>query len=315
MAETTLTPKSASEVVILRPSRGWSALNLRDLWAYRELVYFLVWRDVIVRYKQTVLGFAWAIINPLINMIVLQVVFGTFAGMKPEGDIPGPLFRFAAVLPWGLFSSALNSAGRSMLSNRSILTKVYFPRLIIPLSSVLGGLVDFGISFVVLLGMMFFWHVPLSFRLLFLPLIVLLALVTALGMGLWLSALNVLYRDVGYVLPVLTQLLLFISPVGYSTGTVPINLQYFYAMNPIVGVIESFRWVMFGTVPSDSLPLIVLAVISAVVAIILLVTGLFYFLRMERTFADMVWFWKWVTGCLLTRNSSPHNQLSSNRPF
>jgi lipopolysaccharide transport system permease protein len=288
MTETTITPKSSSEIVILRPSRGWSALNLRDLWAYRELVYFLVWRDVIVRYKQTVLGFAWAIINPLINMIVLQVVFGNFAGMGSEGDIPGPLFRFAAVLPWGLFSGALNSAGRSMLSNRSILTKVYFPRLIIPLSSVLGGLVDFGISFVVLLGMMFFWHVPLSFRLVFLPLIVLLALVTALGIGLWLSALNVLYRDVGYVLPVLTQLLLFISPVGYSTSTVPINLQYFYAMNPIVGVIESFRWVMFGTVPSDSLPLIVLTAISTVIAIILLITGLFYFRRMERTFADMV---------------------------
>jgi lipopolysaccharide transport system permease protein len=288
MSEITVTPKSSSETVILRPSRGWSALNLRDLWSYRELVYFLVWRDVIVRYKQTVLGFAWAIINPLINMIVLQVVFGTFAGMESEGNIPGPLFRFAAVLPWGLFSGALNSAGRSMLSNRSILTKVYFPRLIIPLSSVLGGLVDFGISFVVLLGMMFFWQVPLSFRLLFLPLIVLLALVTALGIGLWLSALNVLYRDVGYVLPVLTQLLLFISPVGYSTGTVPFNLQYFYAMNPIVGVVESFRWVMFGTVPSDSLPLIVLAAISSVVAIILLVTGLFYFRRMERTFADMV---------------------------
>jgi len=288
MSEIITSPNSTSEIVILRPSRGWSALNLRDLWAYRELIYFLVWRDVIVRYKQTVLGFAWAIINPLINMIVLQVVFGTFAGMKPEGDIPGPLFRFAAVLPWGLFSSALNSAGRSMLSNRSILTKVYFPRLIIPLASVLGGLVDFGISFVVLLGMMFFWHEPLSYRLVFLPLIVLLALVTALGIGLWLSALNVLYRDVGYVLPVLTQLLLFISPVGYSTGTVPINLQYLYAMNPIVGVVESFRWVMFGTVPSDSLPLIVLAAISTVVAIILLITGLFYFRRMERTFADMV---------------------------
>ncbi len=288
MTETTLATKPTPETIILRPSKGWSTLNLKDLWAYRELIYFLTWRDVIVRYKQTVLGAAWAIINPVINMIVLQVVFGNFAGMEAEGGLPGPLFRFAAVLPWGVFSTALGSAGRSMLSNRSILTKVYFPRLIIPLSSVLGGLVDFGISFLVLIGMMLFWGVTPSLALLTLPLIILLALVTALGVGLWFSALNVLYRDVGYVLPVLTQLLLFISPVGYSTGTVPINLQYIYAMNPVVGVIESFRWAMLGTVPSDSLPLGVLVAISSAVAVVLLVTGLFYFRRMERSFADMV---------------------------
>jgi lipopolysaccharide transport system permease protein len=288
MTDTTVAAKPIPETILLRPSQGWSALNLKDLWAYRELIYFLTWRDVIVRYKQTVLGAAWAIINPVINMIVLQVVFGNFAGMEAEGGLPGPLFRFAAVLPWGLFSTALGSAGRSMLSNRSILTKVYFPRLIIPLSSVLGGLVDFGISFLVLIGMMLFWGVRPSWAVLTLPLIILLALVTALGVGLWFSALNVLYRDVGYVLPVLTQLLLFISPVGYSTGTVPINLQYFYAMNPVVGVIESFRWAMLGTVPSDSLPLGVLVAISSGVAVILLVTGLFYFRRMERSFADMV---------------------------
>lgn len=283
-----LTTRNNPEIITLRPSRGWSALNLRDLWAYRELIFFLTWRDVIVRYKQTVLGFAWAIINPLINMLVLQVVFGGFAGMEAEGDIPGPLFRFAAVLPWGLFSGALNAAGRSMLSNRSILTKVYFPRLIIPLSSVLSGLVDFAISFVVLLGMMLYWGVAPSLKLLALPLIILLALITALGVGLWFSALNVLYRDVGYVLPVLTQLLLFISPVGYSTGTVSIQWQWLYALNPMVGVIESFRWAVLGTLPSDSLPLWTLVAISAAVALFLLVTGLFYFRRMERTFADMV---------------------------
>jgi lipopolysaccharide transport system permease protein len=221
-------------------------------------------------------------------MIVLQVVFGNFAGMESEGGLPGPLFRFAAVLPWGLFSSALGSAGRSMLTNRSILTKVYFPRLIIPLSSVLSGLVDFGISFLVLVGMMVYWGVVPVLSMLTLPLIVLLALVTALGLGLWFSALNVLYRDVGYVLPVLTQLLLFISPVGYSTGKVPLNLQYIYAMNPVVGVVESFRWATLGTVPSDSLPLSILVAISSTVALILLVSGLFYFRRMERSFADMV---------------------------
>ncbi len=276
------------ETINLKPSKGWSALNLRDLWHYRELIYFLTWRDVIVRYKQTVLGAAWAVINPLINMLVLQVVFGDFAGMSTEGGLPGPLFRFAAVLPWGLFSGALGSAGRSMLTNRSILTKVYFPRLIIPLSSVLSGLVDFGISFLVLVGMLIYWGVLPGLNILILPLIVLLALISALGLGLWFSALNVLYRDVGYVLPVLTQLLLFISPVGYSTGKVPINLQYIYALNPVVGVVESFRWVTLGTVPSDSLPLGILVGISSTVAVFLLISGLFYFRRMERTFADMV---------------------------
>ena len=288
MSDSSLTSKPLPESVVLRPSRGWSALNLRDLWVYRELIYFLTWRDVIVRYKQTVLGFAWAIINPLINMIVLQVVFGSFAGMEAEGGLPGPIFRFAGVLPWGLFSTALGSAGRSMLSNRSILTKVYFPRLIIPLSSVLGGLVDFAISFFVLIGMMLFWGLIPSINLFWLPLIVLLALVAALGIGLWLSALNVLYRDVGYVLPVLTQLLLFISPVGYSTSTVPIALQPIYALNPVVGVVESFRWAVLGTVPSDSLQLGVIVAISSTVSFILLISGLFYFRRMERTFADMV---------------------------
>lgn len=288
MAESSLTPKTVPETVILRPSRGWSTLNLRDLWAYRELIYFLTWRDVIVRYKQTVLGAAWAVINPLINMVVLQVVFGNFAGMEAEGDIPGPLFRFASVLPWGLFSVALNSAGRSMLSNRSILTKVYFPRLIIPMSSVLGGLVDFAIGFVVLIGMMVFWGVVPSWQLITLPLIILLSLITALGGGLWFSALNVLYRDVGYVLPVFTQLLLFISPVGYSTSTVPVQWQWLYALNPIVGVIESFRWAVFGTVPTPGIPLWAIIAISATVSILLLVSGLFYFRRMERTFADMV---------------------------
>ncbi len=266
MAEITVTPKPDPEIIILRPSRGWSALNLRDLWAYKELIYFLTWRDVIVRYKQTVLGAAWAVINPLINMVVLQVVFGNFAGMEPEGDIPGPLFRFASVLPWGLFVGALTSAGRSMLTNRSILTKVYFPRLIIPMSSVLSGLVDFAIGFVVLLGMMIYWGVLPSWQILTLPLIILFALLTALGAGLWFSALNVLYRDVGYILPVLTQLLLFISPVGYSTSTVPVQWQWLYAMNPIVGVIESFRWAVFGTVPTPGLPLWTLVAISASVS-------------------------------------------------
>jgi lipopolysaccharide transport system permease protein len=288
MTEPTLTTRMSSEIIVLRPSRGWSSVNLRDLWVYRELIFFLTWRDIIVRYKQTVLGAAWAIINPVVNMVVLELVFGKFAGMDTEGGLPGPIFRYAAVLPWVLFSSALNSAGRSMLTNRSMITKVYFPRLIIPLSSVLGGILDFLISFTVLIGMMLYWGIPPTYGLLTLPLIILLALVTALGVGLWLSALNVLYRDVGYILPVLTQLLLFISPVGYSSGSVAPQWQVLYAMNPMVGVIESFRWAVLGTVPSEGLGLPTIVAVSASVALLILVTGIFYFRRMERSFADMV---------------------------
>ncbi len=288
MTELSLLEKPSPETTILRPTKGWSALNLRDLWVYRELVYFLTWRDILVRYKQTVLGAAWAIINPIINMIVLEVVFGRFAGMKTEGGLPGPIFRYAAVLPWVLFSSALGSAGRSMLANRSMITKIYFPRLIIPLSSVLSGVLDFLISFTVLIGMMLYWGVTPKAGLLALPAIVLLTLISALGVGLWLSALNVLYRDVGYILPVLTQLLLFISPVGYSSSSVSQQWQIVYALNPMVGVIESFRWAVLGTVPSEGLSLGTIVLISSTVASILLITGLFYFRRMERSFADMV---------------------------
>ncbi len=233
------------------------------------------------------LGALWAVINPIVNMVVLEVVFGQFAKMGSEG-LPGPIFRFAAVLPWTLFSKSLNSAGRSMLSNRAMITKVYFPRLIIPLSSVLGGVVDFAISFVVLVIMMLFYQVTPTIGVVFLPLIILLTLITSLGVGLWLSALNVLYRDVGYILPVLTQLLLFISPVGYSTGSVSAQWQVLFALNPMTGVIEVFRWAMLGTTPTGALPLWMIVSISSAVAVFLLITGVFYFQRMERSFADMV---------------------------
>ncbi|MCJ7701376.1 MAG: ABC transporter permease, partial [Anaerolineales bacterium] len=187
MTESSSRTKTSPDTIVLRPSRGWGRLNLRDLWIYRELIYFLTWRDIIVHYKQTVLGAAWAIINPVVNMIVLEIVFGNFAGMETEGGLPGPIFRYAGVLPWVLFSKALNSAGRSILTNRTMITKIYFPRLIIPLSSVLGGIPDFLISFIVLIGMMIYWKVPSTMGLLALPLITLLALITALGIGLWLS--------------------------------------------------------------------------------------------------------------------------------
>ncbi len=284
MAETTLTTKPPEEVIILRPSRGWIALNLRDLWRYRELIYFLTWRDIKVRYKQTVLGAGWAVLQPLLNMIVLSVIFGSFAKMS-TGGIPRPIFTFAALLPWGLFSKALSEAGRSMLSNRSMITKIYFPRLIIPLASVLGGTVDFAIQFVILIGMMFFYNFAPTPAILILPLFLFLTLATALGFGLWLSALNVLYRDINYILPFFTQLWLLITPVAYSAqDVVPPEWQLVYALNPMVGVVEGFRWALLGA----QAPPIETLLVSASISIVLLVTGMYYFRRMERTFADLV---------------------------
>lgn len=285
MEQTLTTQKKpqSEEVILLRPSRGWSSLNLGDLWRYRELVYFLTWRDIKVRYKQTILGAAWAVIQPLMNMVVLTVIFGRLAKLSTEG-IPGPIFTFTALLPWGLFSKALSDASRSMLSNRAMITKVYFPRLIVPLSSVMSGLMDFGIQFLVLLGLMAFYRFAPTPNLWALPFFLLLALMTALGFGLWLSALNVLYRDVGYVLPYVTQLWLLLSPVGYSISEIPQQWQLLYSLNPMVGVIEGFRWAILGT---QNLTAPMMAV-SIGISVVLLVSGMYFFRRMERTFADMV---------------------------
>jgi lipopolysaccharide transport system permease protein len=283
MSKVMLSVKPQEDVMILRPSRGWAALNLRDLWLYRELVYFLTWRDIKVRYKQTVLGAGWAILQPLINMVVLSVIFGNFAKMPTDG-VPRPIFTFAALLPWGLFSKALNDAGRSMLSNRNMITKIYFPRLIIPLSSVLGGVVDFLIQFGILILMMVYYGFAPTLNIWALPLFLLLALATALGFGLWLSALNVLYRDVNYILPFLTQLWVLVTPVAYSSKVVPEQWRLLYALNPMVGVVEGFRWALLGTETSPGPSLI----LSVVISLVLLITGMYYFRRMERTFADMV---------------------------
>ncbi len=283
MTESALTTHPTKEMIVLRPSKGWAALNLKDLWVFRELIYFLTWRDIKVRYKQTVLGAAWAILQPLLNMLVLTVIFGNLAKMS-TGNIPRPIFTFTALLPWGLFSKALTDAGRSMLTNRSMITKIYFPRLIIPLSSVLGGVVDFLIQLVILLLMMLYYRVMPTIAVWTLPFFLLLAIVTALGFGLWLSALNVLYRDVNYILPFLTQIWLLVTPVAYATKEIPARWQLIYALNPMVGVVEGFRWALLGT---QTLQWNVLA-ISAAISLILLVTGALYFRRMERTFADMI---------------------------
>lgn len=278
-------------MVYLRPSRGWSALNLRDLWQYRELIYFLILRDLKVRYKQTALGASWAIIQPFFTMVVFTIFFGKLAKVPTDG-VPGPIFFYTGLLPWGVFTKALTDSGRSMVANRSMITKVYFPRLVIPIASVLSGVVDFAIAFVVLLGMMVYYnyapgstyHVTPTSWVWTLPLFLLLAIITALGVGLWLSALNVLYRDVNYVLPFLTQFWLFITPIAYPASMIPENWQMVYALNPMTGVVEGFRWALLG---SGTPPGPMLAV-SVTISIIVLISGLFYFRRMERTFADMV---------------------------
>jgi lipopolysaccharide transport system permease protein len=283
MVESSFSSQTESNTIRLRPSSGWSALNLRDLWVYRELAYFLTWRDLKVRYKQTVLGAAWAIIQPVLSMVVFSLFFGQLLGVRSEG-VPYPVFSYTALLPWGLFSKALSDAGRSLVLNRNMLTKVYFPRLVIPISSVLSGVVDFGIAFLVLLGLMWYYGITPTSAVWALPLLLFLALVTALGVGLWLSALNVLYRDIGYVLPFLTQLWFYLSPIVYSSTEVPENWQWLYALNPMVGVVNGFRWALLGTETPPGLSLVV----SASISLILLISGLFYFRRMERTFADMV---------------------------
>jgi lipopolysaccharide transport system permease protein len=296
MTQISLRPKSKpskpEEVVLyLQPSRGWSALNLFELWRYRELVYFLIWRDLKVRYKQTALGASWAIIQPFVTMVVFSIFFGRLAKIPSDG-IPYPIFTYTALLPWGLFSKALTDAGRSLVAHRTMITKVYFPRLAIPLSSVLSGVVDFAIAFIVLIGMILYYNyapnqtyqVVITPAIFTLPLFLLLALVTALGVGLWLSALNVIYRDVNYVLLFLTQVWFFSTPITYSVSMIPDRAQLLYALNPMVGVVEGFRWALLGT----GTPPGPLLAISTSISLIILVTGLFYFRRMERTFADMV---------------------------
>lgn len=271
-------------VTYLRPARGFSALNLRDLWVYRELVMFMVWRDVKVRYKQTLLGAAWAILQPVLTMLVFNVFFGQL-GKIPSDGYPYPIFNFAALLPWQLFSKALQDAARSLVQNRHMITKIYFPRMILPISSILAGLVDFAIAFVVLIGLMFYYKITFSWAMLTLPLFLLLALATALGVGLWFAALNVLYRDVAYVMPFISQFWMFLSPVVYPSSLIPEKWRFLYYLNPMTGVVEGFRWALLGaetTLPTSML------LLSIGATLLILVTGLFYFRRMERLFADMV---------------------------
>jgi lipopolysaccharide transport system permease protein len=272
-----------SAVTRIEPSSGWVPLDLRELWRYRELLYFLVWRDLKVRYKQTVLGAAWAIIQPFFTMVVFSIFFGRLAGMPSEG-IPYPIFSYTALVPWTFFAGGLTQSSNSLVGSAHLITKVYFPRLVIPLATVFSVIVDFALAFLVLIGMMLYYGIRPTASVVWLPAFLALALITALGAGLWLSALNVEYRDIRYTIPFLTQFWLFATPIVYPSSLLPEKWRMIYALNPMVGVVESFRWALLGTATRPG-PMIL---VSAGAAIAILVGGAFYFRRMERTFADVV---------------------------
>lgn len=276
-------PSAADRPVhLIAPSRGWVPVNLAEIWEYRELLAVLVWRQVRVRYKQTALGVAWAVLQPVATMVVFSVLFGRLAKLPSDG-VPYPVFAFCALLPWQLFAYSMTEASNSVVASQQMLTKVYFPRVLLPLSSVAVGLVDFAVSFVVLIAMMLGYGLRPGLEVLTVPLWTLLAVATAVAVSLWLSAINVRYRDVRYTLPLLTQLWLFVTPVAYATSLVPEAWRWLYAMNPMVGVVDGFRWALVGGAwPGPSV------FVSGGAVIALLVGGLFYFRRLERTFADVV---------------------------
>lgn len=270
-------------VTRIRPSHGWVSLNLRDLWEYRELLYFLTWRDVKVRYKQTVLGAAWAILQPFFTMVVFSLFFGKLARVPSDG-IPYPIFSYAALVPWQFFANGLTASSTSLVTSANLIKKIYFPRLVVPISAVLSGAVDFSLAFVVLLGMMLFYGTVPTAAIVWLPLLLLLALVTSLGVGLWLTAMNVQFRDVRYAVPFLVQAWMFATPIAYPSSLLDEPWRTLYGINPMVGVVEGFRWALLGTETAPG-PIVL---VSAVVAVALLISGAYYFRRMEKTFADVV---------------------------
>lgn len=267
----------------IQPSKGWVSLGLRELWEYRELLFFMAWRDVKVRYKQTILGAGWAVLQPLFTMVVFGVIFGRIANVSSEG-IPRPIFYYTGLIAHFFFANALTQSSNSLLASSGMIKKIYFPRLTVPLSSVMAGLVDFSLSFIVLLGMMLYYGIVPTWNALWLPLLLLLVLVCALGMGLWFSALNAQFRDVRYIVPFLSQAFLFLTPIAFPLSSLPENLQVIAAFNPMTGVVEGFRWALLGTGTPPGPALI----ISTAVALVVLVSGVFYFRRMEKTVADVM---------------------------
>lgn len=279
---TNLSHSSSKPLITIEPQRGWGSLELGDLWRYRELLFLLTWRDIKVRYAQTILGASWAILQPLLTMVIFSVIFGQLAKLPSDG-IPYPLFTFVALLPWQLFSYSLTNSSQSLVGSQNLVSKVYFPRLIIPIASVLPGLVDFAISFLVLIGMLFYYQIPLTARLLALPLFLLLAVMSALAVGLWLSALNVEYRDIRYVVPFMTLFWQYATPVAYSASLIPEKWRLLYGLNPMTGVVEGFRWAILGSGTLDGMVWVSIAIIF-----VIFLGGLAYFKRMEATFADVI---------------------------
>lgn len=276
-------PANQALVIRIEAAKAWPSLKLGELWGARELVYFLIWRDIKVRYKQTVLGASWAIIQPVFTMLLFSLFFGRLARVPSDG-IPYPLFSFTALVPWTYFANGLNQASNSLVSNSSLIKKVYFPRLAIPIAKVLSALVDFGLAFIVLLGMTSYYGLHPTVRMLWVPLFLLLAMVTALGAAFWLSAMNVSIRDVEHALPFLTQIWLFATPIAYPSSLLSQPWRTLYGINPMVGVVEGFRWALVGanTTPGPML------VVSSLVAAAMLVSGAFWFRRLEKTFADVL---------------------------
>ena len=274
---------SAAQVVTLSPSKGWLGIDLRELWHYRELIYFLTWRDIKVRYKQATLGIAWAILQPMLTTAITSVVFGYLLKVD-TGSLPYPVFTLAALLPWHLFQLSLQKSSISLVGNANLITKIYFPRIIIPLSSVLAVLVDFAISLILLFIVMLFYKLPFTWNMLWLIPLMLLSILAALAVGLWLSALNVQYRDIQQMVPFLLQIWMYATPIVYPITIIPEGtIRYLYSLNPMVGVVQGFRWALFGGSPPDMTLLF-----SSAAVILLLISGLFFFRRMEKTFADVV---------------------------
>jgi len=282
--ERKFTSASPEPLLLIEPSKGWVSLKLGELWKYRELLYFLTWRDIKVRYKQTVIGAAWAILQPVLTMVVFSIFFGGLAKMPSDG-VPYPIFSFAALVPWSLFVYGLGNASNSLVGSSNLIKKIYFPRLIIPISSILSGILDFALAFAVLFILMLGFGIRPTANIIWLPMLLLLVLVTSLGVGLWLSAMNVEFRDIRYVVPFLTQFWMFATPIAYPSSLIQNDvLRTLYGLNPMTGVVEGFRWALLGT---DTAPGPIILV-SVAAALLLMVSGAYYFRRMEKTFADVV---------------------------
>jgi lipopolysaccharide transport system permease protein len=289
--ETVVVPKKDNAPVIpshlsrtrREASKGWALPKLRELWEYRELLYFFAWRDIKVRYKQTVMGALWAIIQPFFTMVIFSLFFGRLANVPSDG-VPYPVFSFTALVPWTFFANALAQASNSLVSNANMIKKIYFPRLALPIATVLAGVIDFAVAFIVLLGIMLFYGLVPTVNIIWLPFFALLALVTSLGVSLWLAVMNVQFRDVRYTVPFLTQAWLFMTPIAYPSSLLSEPWRTLYGLNPMAGVVEGFRWALLGTDTAPGKMIIV----SSMVALILLIGGAFYFRRMEESFADVL---------------------------